>query len=47
MHKVADFTNRRAFRINLTCSGKLQAFRIPVLEFSAKFLDFENGDPKR
>ena len=36
MHAVT-VTNRRDFRINLTCSGKSQAFEMPDLEFLPKF----------
>ena len=30
------FINRKAFGINLSCSGKLQAFEMSILEFSLK-----------
>ena len=32
------FTDRRAFKIDSTCSSKTKAFEMPVLEFSQKLL---------
>ena len=38
LHKVTvTVTTRRGFGINLTCSGKLCAFKMPDLEFLPKF----------
>ena len=50
---VVTVTNRRDFRINLTCSGISQTFEMPDLEFLSEFLPkpcsgifAENGDRK-
>ena len=37
MHQVTVYTNRGAYRINLTCTGKLWAFGMHALEFLPKF----------
>ena len=50
--KTTLFTGGRAFRINLTCSGKSKAFEMPFLKFFTEILNpvleffAKSGDPK-